>query len=51
MRDEGGEWLWRIVMAIVAIGLLIGSMVLKYDCCRDQGYSHDECVYDLACNS
>jgi len=51
VRDKGGEALFKIIGAIFVFALLIGSMFLKYDCCREQGYSHDECVYDLACNS
>ena len=45
------DTLEKIIWTILALGLLIGSMLLKYDCCRDQGYTHDECIYDLACNS
>lgn len=50
MRDEGGEVLWKIFMTIFVIALLIGSMWLKYDCCRSQGFTRDQCVYDMTCN-
>lgn len=50
MEDEGGKILWIFIQVVFWIALLIGSASLKYDCCREQGYSHEECMYDIACN-
>jgi len=42
-------WL-RILPTVLVLAALIASLFLKYDCCRSQGYTHDECLYDVACN-
>ena len=42
-------WL-RLLPTVLAVAALIVSMFIKYDCCRSQGFTHDQCIYDLACN-
>jgi hypothetical protein len=43
----------RIIIAVVAVVVLVLvalMMTVKYNCCRDAGFDHDECVYSVACN-
>lgn len=42
-------------VSVIAIGLVIAIWVVfatvKYNCCMEAVGDHDECVYDVACNS
>jgi len=49
MRDEGGEFLWKLGAIIIVIAILIAVMIGKYNCCRESGMTHEQCLFLTAC--
>lgn len=43
------EKMARIGLLFILLATIVAGMFIQYDCCRGAGFSHDECVYQIAC--
>jgi len=47
---DSDTWI-KLIGIVVALAISIAVMIGRYNCCLDAGYTHDQCVYDIACSS
>ncbi len=45
-------WFWAKMVGVVLlfVVLLVVGMSMKFNCCRDAGFTEEQCTYSLFCN-
>lgn len=44
-------WFWVVLIVVALAAILSFAVNFKYTMCMEVKNDHDECVYDVACNS
>jgi hypothetical protein len=50
-RDDHLKFWMTVIGIILTLAILAIFATVKYNCCMDVKNDHDECVYDVACNT
>jgi hypothetical protein len=43
------EKMARMGVFFLFLAMIMASAFVEYNCCRDAGFSHDQCVYQITC--